>query len=796
MGAPRSQFADIDLIIGFHCWTTLVMVAAMRRSYWWGACMIAALASPNRALRAGCEPPGELAGCAALPEVDRACFVAWRETYAVTGELCERAWQATRNESAAVAGAWSALTTRDDAALLRWGQRARATLQGARILRFVSDMQRRNGDLAAAEHALRIALDLQVDRAPARAANTAVSLLELVQSSEPARESLRVARIAWEQAELADLPLAAAYAGSALVELLVDLGELSTAAAVIDRMEASDPPASRALRDGAKARLEQARGRTRLAVELFRRASHPDPDDPGGFEPLRNLVGLVQALLADGRPGEARRALDHITGAVAGAALRSLDNECRLAAARAAVELAEGDVAGALATIERGLASGSRDAARVQLLNARGDALARRGDAVAAEQAWRAAADAVEAWRASLPALRLRSGVVAHHRHALESWLDSAGERGDADAGFEVMQRILGRALLDRIRQREADGAASADDSLRDVEHRLIAWDRSAALAGPPGQYALRGLRGDAVAIMSGARSVWAIRHVRGRSSIDRIGDRRAIARLVDGYRREIDDAGVAAELGAALFPPGSLPERTGAPLRVMLDRELSDLALAGLRVGDRYLIERAALIEVLAPEQLFADPPVGPCGPAIALGDPRGDLPGAADEAREVARELGGTAELGERATGAAIRRGAGACVLHIAGHSRIEDGRAAFALADGALAADAIVDARIAPRLAVIATCRSQVDDDPAASLVAAFLAAGTPGVIGVKRAFDDIDGTPLIAEFYRRYHRGGDRDPAAALAQAQRAAIAQRRPPRAWATVSFFGAAGASL
>src|SRR5262245_61894979 len=135
------------------------MVAAMRRGYWWGACVIAVLARPGAPPRSSCEPPGELAGCAALPEVDRVCFVAWREKYAVAGELCERAWQATRSEMTAVAGAWSAMTTRDDAALVRWGQRSRATIHGSRILRFVSEMHRRNGDLAAAEHALRIALD-------------------------------------------------------------------------------------------------------------------------------------------------------------------------------------------------------------------------------------------------------------------------------------------------------------------------------------------------------------------------------------------------------------------------------------------------------------------------------------------------------------------------------------------------------------------------------------------------------------------------------------------------------------
>ncbi|HMG58060.1 MAG TPA: CHAT domain-containing protein, partial [Kofleriaceae bacterium] len=712
------------------------------------------------------------------------------------------AWRNTQSEAAAVAGAWWALTTHDDAGLERWGVRAQPTIPGSRILHFVSDMQRQHGELARAEAALRIALDLQIDRDPVRAANTAVSLLELVQSNDPPKESIRIARIAWEQAELANAPghaspasaLAEAYAGNALAGVLIDLGERSTAAAVIERMEAADPLPSPALRDGAKARLEAARGRKRLAVELFRRASHPDPDDLGGLEPLQDAIGFIQALLDDGQLGEARRELDRAVQAVRkGALLQALDTGCRLAAVQASVELAEGDIAGALATVDRGLADAARDAARVQLLNVRGDALAGRGDAIAAEQAWKAAADSVEAWRASIPATQLRGGLVARHRHALESWLDSAGARGDAAAAFQVMQRIIGRELLDRIRQRETNAPATVDDSVRDVEHRLVAWDRSVVLAGPPDRHELRELRHDFAAVMFGARSAWAIRHVRGRSWVDRVGDRGAIAALVDAYRRAIDDPRIAAELGAALFPAGALPELPGAPLVVMLDRELSDIALAGLRVGDRYLVERAAILEVLAPELLFAPAPRRACDRAVAVGDPRGDLPGAVDEVHAVARALAAAEHLGARATGDAVRRAGDACVLHVAVHSKIDDGRAAFVLADGALSANDIANGKIAPRLAVIATCRSQVDDDPAASLTAAFLAAGAPGVIGVKRAYDDVDGAPLLLEFYRRYRRGGDRDPVQALAGAQRAAIRRGRPPRAWATVSLFGVAG---
>jgi hypothetical protein len=63
----------------------------------------------------------------------------------------------------------------------------------------------------------------------------------------------------------------------------------------------------------------------------------------------------------------------------------------------------------------------------------------------------------------------------------------------------------------------------------------------------------------------------------------------------------------------------------------------------------------------------------------------------------------------------------------------------------------------------------------------------------VIGAKRAVDDVDSTPLMLEFYRQYHGHGERDPMRDLALAQRRAIARKRPPHAWATVSFFGVGG---
>jgi tetratricopeptide (TPR) repeat protein len=767
----------------------------MRRSSWPGVCVIAACAPQVAGTGGECRAAGDCA----VPGIVEACLNAERHDLPATPQLCELAWNLTHNDEAAASGAFHARKTGDEVTLKRWVERAPRTLQGARILHYWGEVLVKRGDLEAAEDTLRQALDLRVNRDPGRASNTALLLLELAQSRRPADQSIWLARTAWEQAELGDVEVVRACTAISLIELLLDLGEFSTASAVIERMDADRSAIWQATRDSAMARLEAARGRLETAIALFRRASRVDPRKPPTSAPMlpHDAIELVQALLDAGRLAEARRALARAVELVGRSPLPSATVTCRLAAVRGSVELAEGDLDAALATVMRGLANDCGHAGRVQLLNVQGEVLHRRAeargsdsDAVAAEQAWREAADAVESWRASIPTTRLRSGLVVRHRRALELWLDSTGERGDAEGALDVTQRIIGRQLLDRIYQREANAPAAVDSSIDRILNRLGSRrELAVTMDAARGRANLRDVPGDMVAFMSGARSVWAIRHAGGRWSITRVGDREAVRGWIDGLRGAIDDPAPADRLGDAMFPAGTLPE-AGAPIVVMLDRELSDVALAGLRVAGKYLVERAPIVEVLAPELLFAPVPDRRWRPAIAVGDPLGDLAAAAGEVQAAAGTAGGRAYIGAEATRAAVVAASDAFLLHVATHAIQASGEAAFVLSDGALTANEIVAQRIAPRLAVIATCRSQVDDDPAGSLVAAFLAAGAPGIIGVKRSLDDSDGAALMADLYRLH---GAEDPVRALALAQRAAIAANRPPSAWATVSFFGVGG---
>src|SRR4051812_37835578 len=104
----------------------------MRWSSWLGACVIWACAPHAPRDGAGCRTASD---CRA-PRVVRECLDAERDDSPTTPDACERAWNETRDEEAAAAGAYHALKSRDEATLKRWVERAPHTPQGARILHY------------------------------------------------------------------------------------------------------------------------------------------------------------------------------------------------------------------------------------------------------------------------------------------------------------------------------------------------------------------------------------------------------------------------------------------------------------------------------------------------------------------------------------------------------------------------------------------------------------------------------------------------------------------------------------
>lgn len=87
----------------------------MRWSSWLGACVLWTCAQQPR----GSEECRTASDCPA-PRVVQVCLEAERHDLPATRDLCERAWNETGDEKAAVSGALYALRTHDDATLKRW----------------------------------------------------------------------------------------------------------------------------------------------------------------------------------------------------------------------------------------------------------------------------------------------------------------------------------------------------------------------------------------------------------------------------------------------------------------------------------------------------------------------------------------------------------------------------------------------------------------------------------------------------------------------------------------------------
>jgi CHAT domain-containing protein len=175
---------------------------------------------------------------------------------------------------------------------------------------------------------------------------------------------------------------------------------------------------------------------------------------------------------------------------------------------------------------------------------------------------------------------------------------------------------------------------------------------------------------------------------------------------------------------------------------------------------------------------------------PPMVLADPRGDLPAAAAEGRDVARLLGTSALLGPAATRQALAAAAGASVLHIAGHAGWGPGGPWIELADGRSEPGTVLTSRVRPRLVVLASCASGL---PAGrglwgSAGTAFLAAGSEAVLASLGSVEDGAARELVLRFYRE---GGAADPPGGLARAQRALLAAGRPPSSWAPFVLLGA-----
>jgi tetratricopeptide (TPR) repeat protein len=275
----------------------------------------------------------------------------------------------------------------------------------------------------------------------------------------------------------------------------------------------------------------------------------------------------------------------------------------------------------------------------------------------------------------------------------------------------------------------------------------------------------------DLVVVLAGPRQLfgpdrgrtWRLRIVAGRVEGTDVGDAAASIEAARTLAADPFDRAAAGRLGALVIPP---IEASTTPLDVILAGELGITPLAVLRHDDGLIIARRPLVRVLGIQPRPAPPARSGI---VVLGDPREDLPAAADEAAWVARHFRTEARIHDDATVAQLATAAHADTLHVAGHVHRYVRDYALHLADRPIGPAEIIALNIGPRLVVLASCVSAVSGDEGGwtSLAAAFLRAGADHVVATQWSVRDKTTPAVVRGFYER---GGAQQPAVALASVQ--------------------------
>jgi CHAT domain-containing protein len=216
----------------------------------------------------------------------------------------------------------------------------------------------------------------------------------------------------------------------------------------------------------------------------------------------------------------------------------------------------------------------------------------------------------------------------------------------------------------------------------------------------------------------------------------------------------------------------------------------LHGLPMHALRVSaDVTLIERFAVVyapSVSVALQCGTMRPAGGSDRALVVGDPVGDLPYAADEARGVARMLGARPLIGDDADVNTIRpRLREASHVHLATHASfdpVDPFASQLVLADGGLSARDLLDEQFVTNWLVMSACDSgsqaEAGHEDLFGLARALLYAGVPSLLLSYWAVNDQSTARLMELVYAE--RFDDRGaPRTSRARAlQRASVQMRR------------------
>ncbi len=260
------------------------------------------------------------------------------------------------------------------------------------------------------------------------------------------------------------------------------------------------------------------------------------------------------------------------------------------------------------------------------------------------------------------------------------------------------------------------------------------------------------------------------------------------LERLVDVFSSQ-PEGDVASALGRLLVPAEVLPRSPRLhviPAGPILHVPFSALEVEGQRLVHRYEVVYAPSAAALA--IALTSPRRAASTSSVVLGDAGGELVHASAEGALVALLTGAPARFGAAASTQALRAASEAELLHVAGHSGVGIDGGYLVLADAKVSAADVLKWGVRPRVVVLASCASAATNrrDMWGSLAVAFLAAGSEHVVATLHSVED----EVAAEFAAAFHRaGGVRDPAAAVAKAQRE-LARHRTVAQWSAFVAIG------
>lgn len=469
--------------------------------------------------------------------------------------------------------------------------------------------------------------------------------------------------------------------------------------------------------------------------------------------------GLVALFLGDldaaaAALGSCRAAADGLSSE---ARLWLLEAEARLAAAQGEPARAVALRGTQLAAAQQSLSLEMEWRAMVGLAEGRRD----RGDADGALQAWAEARSLFRAHAALAPAHEGREGFLGGWERAVAGEVGLLLALGREAEAFATVRRFRASYLRSQV---AADPGAADWEPIREEYARL---------------------RQHAAALAQGSWALSADEHAaRQRERADLLADAQRFLDAQMGATATADQPlrpPRPGELLLAWMPlgdtvvafaaaPGSLQVRTfdaraepsswlaalGPALRAA--QRVTLLPAGALRAVDFGALpfdgEPLALARPLAIGlDLPARPPRSEAPRrAVVLADPAGDLPGARQEADEVARALEAAGLSVQAQVGAQVSREAvvsalaDADLVHYAGHGRADDAAwmSALVLAEGVqfTAADALASPR-APRAVVLSSCETAQTADSAVEglgVAQAFVLAGADAVVGAVEPVPD--------------------------------------------------------